>query len=146
MATMPDYQATLASKSTASAHSVALEIRNRDAAIGRAENAYAHSVQQSRMMSAVCFLVAAALAVGTVGAAATPMICMLAIAVLSSLTSKPIAGHQFRLEIQRTARAQGHSENDARSIAASMTAAWQAKRGANEDAEEDLETDRAAID
>jgi hypothetical protein len=105
-------------------------VRGKDAAlvdpqstIARAEQIHAQTLSQLRMLSAICFFLAAALAVGAPGHSVGFMAVCLGMAAVVSASSKWMALRSFRLEVERAARAQGMSESEAQRAAASMTAA-----------------------
>ncbi|MDI1449877.1 hypothetical protein [Polyangium sp. 6x1] len=102
-------------------------LANAELVVARAEGIHAQIIQQSRLLSAVCFFVASALAVWDLST--TFMIVFLALAVVVSLASRILALRAFRGEIERTARAQGLAEDAALVVAAKSTAAFRAKRG-----------------
>ncbi|MBK9259674.1 MAG: hypothetical protein IPM54_07510 [Polyangiaceae bacterium] len=94
--------------------------------IARATQAHDHEVYRARVVSAIAFLVATALAVGTDGATPNAMLGFLAISIASALSSKPLARHRFRTEIDNHMRGTGLSANDADKLARSITAKWMA--------------------
>ncbi|MRG95628.1 hypothetical protein [Polyangium spumosum] len=105
-------------------------LANPEVVLARAEGVFTHSIHQSRLVSAVCFFVAAALAV--FGLSTSFMMVFLAFAVLVALASPPLALREFRLEIERAARSQGLPVAAARHVAAEKTAAFRAKRARGE--------------
>ncbi|MDI3287031.1 hypothetical protein [Polyangium sp. 15x6] len=104
---------------------------NAELVVARAQGIHAQTIQQSRLLSAVCFFAATALAVWQIST--TFMIVFLALAVLVSVTSRILALRAFRQEIERTALAQGLAEDTARRVAATKTAAFRAKRASGDD-------------
>lgn len=96
---------------------------NWDAAMVRAERGYAQTLRQTRLLSAACFFIAAALAVGTSGGQVGLILGFLGVALVASASSELAALVNFRHEIERTAREAGLSEDAARNVVVSMTGA-----------------------
>ncbi|HVK69166.1 MAG TPA: hypothetical protein VM694_32130 [Polyangium sp.] len=129
MTTLPNFQTrgdlTLARPERAVKSEKAATLANAELVLARAKGVYAQTIQQSRLLSAVCFFAATGLAVWNIST--TFMIVFLALAVLVSVTSRILALRAFREEIERTGRAQGLAEDAAQSVAAAKTAAFRAR-------------------
>jgi hypothetical protein len=127
MTTLPNYQTrddlAFTPAERASAGEKPATLANPEVVVARAEGIHAQTIQQSRLLSALCFLVAAGLAVWEISTGF--MVVFLGLAVLVSATARLFALREFRLEIERTARAQGLPEDAARRVAGEKAAAFE---------------------
>jgi hypothetical protein len=95
MTTMPSYQTSddlaFERDAKASARGQDGDLVNRKDTLVRAEGVYAQTLEQSRLLAAVCFFIAAALAVWAPGRLASLMVGLLGMAVVVSASSKWVA-------------------------------------------------------
>ncbi|MDI1475155.1 hypothetical protein [Polyangium sp. y55x31] len=136
MTTLPNYQTreelSFARPERAAKREKPTTLVNAELVAARAQGVHDQMIQQSRLLSAVCFFVATGLAVWQIST--TFMIVFLALAVIVSVTSRILALRAFREEIERTARAQGLAEDAVQRVATARTAAFRAKGANGEDA------------
>jgi hypothetical protein len=125
MATMPTYEAATGMAPRESG--ARPQLGDTRAALDRAVQAYEQTVYQSRTVTALAFFLATVIAVGTQGSAAEPLLGLVAIALLSAVSSIPLARYRFRAEITRIARHAGLAEMDARELATAMLSDWSPK-------------------
>lgn len=96
------------------------------AAIARAAHLYRQTLYSSRIVAAVSFFIAAALAAGNHGNPPSVMFSLLALALLNAAPSGYVARYRFRAEIERVARTDGYSAPDARRLSHEVFAEWSA--------------------
>jgi hypothetical protein len=127
MATTPTYEAanglSLRGPTATKAESKK-RLRHYEGALADAIRAYDESTCKSRAVTATAFFVTAALAVAMLESTVTPMLGLLGLSMLNAALTEPLARLQFRLEIQRRARAEGFSPSTARIIASDMLGDW----------------------
>lgn len=99
-------------------------LRDQERALTAAIRAFDESTCKSRSVTTVAFFVSAALAATMQESTGTSMLGMLALSLVNAGLSAPLARLQFRLEIERRARAEGFTKSISQQIAAEMLADW----------------------
>lgn len=128
MATTPTYEAAtgiaLGTRGATSVPEPRPKLRDMGPTLDRAEQVYQRTVYQSNTGAAVAFFAACAIAVGAPTVDPIPLVGLLAIALISTGSSIPLARYRFRAEILRAAQREGLSTGDGQALAAATDSQW----------------------